>query len=61
MVIKNDGLLSIASPDLLREWPMTGSKKEAPKVLPRVHTLIANIKGNIHGIHHIVRPNPLYS
>jgi hypothetical protein len=36
-----------------------GSGKEAPKVLPWVHTLIANIKGNIRGIHHGVSPKHL--
>jgi Transposase zinc-ribbon domain/ISXO2-like transposase domain len=33
--------------------------KEAPKVLPWVHTLIANMKGNIRGIHHGVSPKNL--
>jgi hypothetical protein len=34
------------------EWLVPGSGKEAPKVLSWVHTLIANIKGNIRGVHH---------
>ena len=38
---------------------VTGSGKEAPKVLPWVHTLIANIKGNIRGVHHGVSPKHL--
>jgi hypothetical protein len=33
-----------------------GSGKKAAKVLPLVHTLIANIKGNIRGVHHGVSP-----
>jgi transposase-like protein len=47
------------SPSLRHEWLVPGSGKEAPKVLPWVHTLIANIKGNIRGIHHGVSPKHL--
>jgi len=36
-----------------------GSGKEAVEVLPWVHTLNANIKGNIRGVHHGVSPKPL--
>jgi hypothetical protein len=35
-------------------FPVRG--KEAPKVLLWVHTLVANIKGNIRGVHHCVSP-----
>jgi hypothetical protein len=38
---------------------VAGSGKEAPKVLAWGHTLIANIKGNIRGIHHGVSLKPL--
>jgi hypothetical protein len=48
-----------ASPGLRHEWLLPGSGKEAPKVLPWVHTLIANIKGNIRRIHHGVSPKYL--
>src|SRR3974377_748179 len=60
-VIKTDGWQGYsfldASPPLRHEWLGPGSGKEAPKVLPWVHTLIANMKGNIRGIHHGVSPN----
>jgi len=36
-----------------------GSGKEAPKILPWVHTLIANMKGNIRSNHHGVSPKHL--
>jgi hypothetical protein len=48
-VIKTDGWQGYsfldASAGLQHEWLVPGSSKEAPKVLPWVHTLIANIKG----------------
>ena len=59
-VIKTDGWQGYscldASPGLRHEWLVPGSGKEAPKVLPWVHTLIANVKGNVRGIHHGVSP-----
>ncbi len=62
-VIKTDGWQGYsfldASPGVRHEWLVPGSGKEAPKVLPWVHTLIANIKGNIRGIHHGVSPKHL--
>jgi hypothetical protein len=44
------------SPDLQHEWLVSGSGKEAQKVLPWVQTLIANWKGNIRGIQHTFSP-----
>jgi transposase-like protein len=62
-VIKTDGRQGYsfldASSDVRHEWLVPGSGKEAPKVLPWVHTLIVNIKGNIRGIHHGVSPKHL--
>jgi hypothetical protein len=62
-VIKTDGWQGYsfldASPSLQHEWLVPGSGKQAPKVLPWVHTLIANIKGNKRGIHHGVSPKHL--
>ncbi|MBW2134598.1 MAG: transposase [Deltaproteobacteria bacterium] len=62
-VIKTDGWPGYsfldAYPGLYHEWLVPGSGKEAPKVLPWAHALIANIKGNIRGIHHGVSPEPL--
>jgi len=62
-VIKTDGWQGYcfldASPSLQHEWLGPGSGKDAPKVLPWVHTLIANMKGNIRGIHHGVSPKHL--
>jgi len=62
-VIKADGWQGYsfldASPGLRHEWLVPGSGQEAPKVLPWVHTLIANMKGNIRGIHHGVSPKHL--
>jgi len=52
-VIKTDGWQGYsfldAAPGLRHEWLVPGSGQEAPKVLPWVHTLIANIKGNMRG------------
>ncbi|MGA9754703.1 MAG: IS1595 family transposase [Desulfobaccales bacterium] len=42
------------------EWLVPGSGKEAAKVLPWVHTLTVNIKGNIRGVHHGVSPKHLH-
>jgi hypothetical protein len=44
---------------LHHEWLVPYSGKEGPKVLPWVHTLIANINGNIRSIHHGVSPKHL--
>jgi hypothetical protein len=48
-VIKTDGWQGYsfldASPTLRHEWLVLGSGKEAPKLLPWVHTLIANVDG----------------
>jgi hypothetical protein len=41
------------------EWLVPSSGKEAAKVLPWVHILIVNIKGNIRGVHHGVSPKHL--
>jgi hypothetical protein len=41
------------------EWLVPGSGKEAVKVLSWGHTLIANIKGNMRGVHHGVSPKHL--
>ena len=38
---------------------VVGSGKNAPKILPWVHTVIANVKGNIRGVHHGVSPKHL--
>jgi transposase-like protein len=55
-VIQTDGWQGYSFLDVSsghhHEWLVPSSGKEAPKVLPWVHTLIANIKGNIWGIHH---------
>jgi hypothetical protein len=63
VVIKTDGWqeysLLDASPRHCHEWLVLGSGKETAKVLPWVHTLIANIKGNIRGVHHGVSPKHL--
>jgi hypothetical protein len=62
-VLKTDGWQGYsldASPSLHHEWLVSGSGKEAPKVLLWVHTLIANIKGNIRTIHHGVSPKHLH-
>ena len=62
-VVKTDGWQGYSfldgSPQHHHEWLVPGSGKEAPKVLPWVHTLIGNIKGNIRGVHHGVRPKHL--
>ena len=59
-VIKTDGWQGYsfldAAPGLRHEWLVPGSEKEAVKVLPWVHILIANRKGNIRGIHYGVSP-----
>jgi hypothetical protein len=33
---------------------VTGSGKNAARLFPGVHTSIANIRGNIHGVYHVV-------
>ena len=62
-VIKTDGWQGYSFLDtslgIRHEWLVPGSGKEAPKVLPWVHTLITNVKGNIRGIHHGVSPKHL--
>jgi len=60
-VIKTDGWQGFldAPPGFQHQWLVPGSGKEAPKVLPWVYTLIANIKGDIRGIHHGVSPKHL--
>ncbi len=65
VVVKTDGWqgYSVLDDSIRRhEWLVPGSGKEAAKVLPWVHTLIANIKGNIRGVYHGVSPKhlPLY-
>ena len=62
VVVKTDGWQGYSFLDALpyrHEWLVPGSGKEAPKVLPWVHTSIANIKGNIRGVHHGVSPKHL--
>jgi hypothetical protein len=55
VVVKTDGWQGYSFLDALpyrHEWLVPGSGKEAPKVMPWVHTLIANVKGNIRDVHH---------
>jgi transposase-like protein len=55
VVVRTDGWQGytvLDSPPGRHEWVVPGSGKEAVKVLPWVHTLIANVKGNIRGVHH---------
>lgn len=40
-------------------WVVPTSGPEAVKLLPWLHTLIANVKGNIPGVHHGVSQKPL--
>jgi len=40
-------------------YEVVSEEKKAIKVLPWVHTLIANIKGNLRGVHHGVTPKYL--
>ena len=40
---------------------IVGKGSEAIKALPWVHTLIANIKGNLRGVHHGVSPKYLFT
>jgi hypothetical protein len=50
VVIKTGGCYSFLDNSPRRhEWLVPGSGKDAPKVLPWVHTLIANIRGVHHG------------
>jgi hypothetical protein len=62
VVAKTDGWQGYSFLDALpcrHEWLVPGSGKEAPKVMPWVHTWIAKIKGNIRGVHHGASPNYL--
>jgi hypothetical protein len=60
VVVKTDGWQAYSFLVPYRhEWLVPGSGKEAPKVLRWVHTMIANIKGNICGVHHGVSPKHL--
>jgi len=55
VVVKTDGWQGYSvldSPPCQHEWVVPGSGPEAVKVLPWVHTLIANVRGNIRGLHH---------
>ena len=55
VVVRTDGWQGYSALDSLpgrHERVVPGSGKEAVKVLPWVHTLIANVKGNIRGSHH---------
>jgi hypothetical protein len=61
-VVKTDGWQGYSVLDALpyrHEWLVPGSGKEAPQVLPWVHTPITNIKSNIRGVHHGVSPKHL--
>ncbi len=53
--VKTDGAAAYRSAlkeqNFEHEYVVVGSGKEAPKLLPWVHTMLANIKGNIRGIH----------
>jgi hypothetical protein len=63
VVVKTDGWQGysflVAAPSQRHEWLVPGAGKAVVKVLPWVHTLIANIKGTIGGVHHGVSPKHL--
>jgi transposase-like protein len=62
VAIKTDGWQGYSFLDgspCRHEWLVPGSGKEEPKVLSRVHTLIANVKGNIRDVHHGLSPKHL--
>jgi hypothetical protein len=48
----NNPIFTALATYISHEWLVPGLGKEAAKVLPWVHTLIANIKGNIRGVYH---------
>jgi hypothetical protein len=55
VVVKTDGWQGyslLESPPRRYEWVVPGSGLEAVKVLPWMQNLIANVKGNIRGVHH---------
>jgi transposase-like protein len=55
VVVRTDGWQGYSvldRPPRRHEWLVPGSGPEAVRVLPWVHTLIANVKGNIRGVHH---------
>ena len=61
-VVRTDGWRAygvLASEQSEHEPQVVGSGKNAVKVLPWVHTLIANMKGNIRGVYHGVSPKHL--
>lgn len=53
--VKTDGLLAyrsaLAEQNIEHEYVVVGSGKDAPKLLPWVHTMLSNIKGNIRGVY----------
>jgi transposase-like protein len=53
--VRTDGWLAyrsaLAEQNIEHEYVVVGSGKEAPKLLPWVHTMLSNIKGNIKGVY----------
>ena len=53
--VKTDGWLAYRSAlkeqNVEHEYVVVGSGNEAPKLLPWVHTMLANVKGNIRGVY----------
>jgi transposase-like protein len=55
VVVRTDGWQGYSvldNPPGRHAWVVPASGPEAVKLLPWVHTLIANVKGNIRGVHH---------
>ena len=62
VIIRTDGwraYRSAVSDPPQQEPTVVGPGPNAVKVLPWVHALIANAKGNLRGVHHGVSPNHL--
>jgi transposase-like protein len=62
VIIRTDGwraYRSLVSDPQQHEPTVVGSGANAVKVLPWVHALIANAKGNLRGVHHGVSPKHL--
>lgn len=61
-VITTDGWRAygaLSSDKIIHESVVVGSSEQASLLLPWVHTLISNIKGNIKGVYHGVSPKHL--
>ena len=60
--VKTDGWLAYSSAlrrqNMEHEYLVVGSGREASKLLPWVHTMLANIKGNIRGVYKVVTIMP---